>query len=934
VAVVDSGPQVSLRNWFERPYDGAISAARTCYSPRVVDPDEITPGQRERIGPLTFEGGHHTVFQHATFEFALSGISRQLVWCFLHAFPYYNTEQQSQRYVRLEEVAAVVPPALRGEARSLYEAAIERAWSAYRELARRLETRTRSILAELWRLDRRQSKAFGRSVAREAEKKAIETARYVIPIACHTAMVYTVSGLVLHRLRRMVNDCDVPREAADVVGRMVACVEQIDPDFFGRIGDPPLSGEELPETRFAPPGLGEPAALEAFDKSLDGCRSRLVNHGVRSPAVVAAAVRHVLGRFDLDDESALAMALDPARNRLWLETLNVSTHSPLMRTLAHAHYTFRKKLSHTADSQDQRHRTVPGSRPLLSRTVPDRVDVAEPGLVAEDPGCRGGMGCAAPPARRRGRPGARSLRATERTRRALRGVRLAPRSPAQVEHADLPQRPARDLRGLDGGDRAGARRPSRAGASRRTALLRAKRARAATLHRGNPLLRGAGVAQLPRRLAPHLNALGSALALLLWPAAASAGVDLDGTWHVLIHYRDAATANPDVVRWEDRVWEFSPKGSRLEWAEFPIVVFDDESGRFERRKGTGQYARVLHAWEPSPEQLQNLRAGLAVNDRGSQRKSLRRSGGGWRSGARASPSSASVITYEETWSIEDPQGLPVFEQVEVLGSESAVGLEGTTLLRTAEVREDGALLVGSFDRDGTRIGSFQMRRAGSRRPLEKRTQSQLQGRAAARAAVDDSEFGGVPRGRSPSRAVFTFAPEGARHDDATRYRLPFDPSVPRRLRAGIGADLAMTVLGPTSDWTGHKGWSRYSFDFELPRNAEVRAARGGRVASIGDGFIERDDQGGRTSPELLNVVVLHPDGTFAVYGHLAAVDVELEQVVAVGERIGAAAGPFVHFGVARNEKAGAPESLPIRFDDGSAEGMVPVAGLSYGGRQP
>ena len=45
--------------------------------------------------------------------------------------------------------------------------------------------------------------------------------------------------------------------------------------------------------------------------------------------------------------------------------MNVSFHAPLMRALDHAHYTFRKKLSHTADSQDQRHRMVPGSRPLL-----------------------------------------------------------------------------------------------------------------------------------------------------------------------------------------------------------------------------------------------------------------------------------------------------------------------------------------------------------------------------------------------------------------------------------------------------------------------------------------------------------------------------------------------------------------------------------------
>ncbi len=119
MAVVDTGPEVRLRNWFDRPYDDAISAARTCYSPRVIDPGEITDGQRARIGPLTFKGGHHTVFQHATFEFALSGISRQLVWNFLHGFPYYNTEQQSQRYVRLDRIEAHVPPELAGEARAV-----------------------------------------------------------------------------------------------------------------------------------------------------------------------------------------------------------------------------------------------------------------------------------------------------------------------------------------------------------------------------------------------------------------------------------------------------------------------------------------------------------------------------------------------------------------------------------------------------------------------------------------------------------------------------------------------------------------------------------------------------------------------------------------------------------------------------------------------
>jgi thymidylate synthase ThyX len=387
VALIDGGPEVRLRNFFERPYDDAISAARTCYSPRVIDPDEITDRQRSNIGPLTFNGGHHTVYQHATFEFALSGISRQLVWCFLHAFPFYNTEQQSQRYVKLDEVRAHVPPGLQGEARAIYVRAVEEAWRAYAELTRRLEPLTQGILADLWRLKDRQSKAFGRSVGREAEKKAIETARYVIPIGCHTAMVYTVSGLVLHRLRRMAVTCDAPDEARDVVERMIACVETVDSDFFGRIGEGPLDEADALERNLPGPALGDKAAVEAFDRSLEGRVSRLVDWGARGPAVVADAVRHVLGRPQLDDAEALALALDPARNRYRLDTLNVSAHAPIMRTLDHAHYTFRKKLSHTADSQDQRHRMVPGSRPLLSRTVPGEVDVVEPGLIAEDPGC-------------------------------------------------------------------------------------------------------------------------------------------------------------------------------------------------------------------------------------------------------------------------------------------------------------------------------------------------------------------------------------------------------------------------------------------------------------------------------------------------------------------------------------------------------------------
>src|SRR3984885_8267672 len=93
--VETAAPRATLRNYFAHPFDSAIAAARTRYSPRLISSEEITDKQRVTIGSATYYGGHHTVFQHAHFEFGLKNISRKFVWSSLHAHPFYNSEQQS-----------------------------------------------------------------------------------------------------------------------------------------------------------------------------------------------------------------------------------------------------------------------------------------------------------------------------------------------------------------------------------------------------------------------------------------------------------------------------------------------------------------------------------------------------------------------------------------------------------------------------------------------------------------------------------------------------------------------------------------------------------------------------------------------------------------------------------------------------------------------
>jgi thymidylate synthase ThyX len=379
-------PRVVLRSASARPYDGAIAAARTCYSPRVVGPEEVTPAQRESIGPLTFAAGHHTVYQHAHFEFALENVSRQFVWSFLHSHPFYNSEQSSQRFVRLGEVRAFVPEGLAPRAREVYEAEVQAAWQAYGAIAEVLEPDTLRIMGELRHLSPRASEKRLKKVAREAEKKAIETARYVIPVAAFTSMVHTVSGIVLHRLWRMMRTGDTPRENAAVVTAMVEEVRALDPDFFARVGEGPLPEEGVVESRlrFAADGDAEAARVDA---RLGTRTALLVDFTPRGPETAAEAVRAVLGatREALGDEAALELALDPGTNRYRLETLNLGVHSPLTRALHHPTYTFLKKLSHSADSQDQRHRMVPASRPLLTLTDTARPDYVTPALVAANP---------------------------------------------------------------------------------------------------------------------------------------------------------------------------------------------------------------------------------------------------------------------------------------------------------------------------------------------------------------------------------------------------------------------------------------------------------------------------------------------------------------------------------------------------------------------
>ncbi len=82
-----------------KPSNVAVSSARTCYFPGGIVEPMASNEWKAKSGLLSsiFEAGHHTTMQHSHFTILIEGMSRHLIWRFLHAHPYYNSVEVSQR---------------------------------------------------------------------------------------------------------------------------------------------------------------------------------------------------------------------------------------------------------------------------------------------------------------------------------------------------------------------------------------------------------------------------------------------------------------------------------------------------------------------------------------------------------------------------------------------------------------------------------------------------------------------------------------------------------------------------------------------------------------------------------------------------------------------------------------------------------------------
>lgn len=130
-------PSVSIISHTEKPLETIYKAARQCYSSGSVA--DMEPASREKMAELVqrcIRSGHTSVLEHASFTFAISGVSRVLSHQLVrHRLASYS--QSSQRYVKVEDLEYVCPPSLCDETsagRAYFLDSLERAVHAYQAM--------------------------------------------------------------------------------------------------------------------------------------------------------------------------------------------------------------------------------------------------------------------------------------------------------------------------------------------------------------------------------------------------------------------------------------------------------------------------------------------------------------------------------------------------------------------------------------------------------------------------------------------------------------------------------------------------------------------------------------------------------------------------------------------------------------------------------
>ncbi len=233
--------KVTLISHTPNPEKNIAAAAKLCYSPSGIDDllDNLDENATGGFVQMLAEIGHESPIEHINFTFGIEGVSRSLLAQITrHRIASYSV--QSQRYVTQLDFEYVTPPEIEAlpEAKAVFTRAMEAAAEAYGRLTATLRQQHKQRLIE--------QGVAEKSAERQAEKLAIEDARFVLPNACTTKMMVTMNARSLLNFFRHRCCNRAQWEIRQLAEQMLTLVQEVAPTLFAGVG-PPCLKKPCPE---------------------------------------------------------------------------------------------------------------------------------------------------------------------------------------------------------------------------------------------------------------------------------------------------------------------------------------------------------------------------------------------------------------------------------------------------------------------------------------------------------------------------------------------------------------------------------------------------------------------------------------------------------------------------------------------------------------
>lgn len=205
--------QVKLISYTPEPERKVAMAARLCYSAvGAADLEErLSDEQVQNLVRKILSMGHLSTLEHASFTFAIEGVSRVLTHQLVrHRIASYS--QQSQRYVKEHDFEFILPPSVAANpvARARFEGLME-------------EIRT----------------VYGELTAMGVHK---EDARYCLSNATETKILVSMNARALFNFFELRCCARAQWEIRKMAERMLVEVRAVAPTLFGQAGPTCISG--------------------------------------------------------------------------------------------------------------------------------------------------------------------------------------------------------------------------------------------------------------------------------------------------------------------------------------------------------------------------------------------------------------------------------------------------------------------------------------------------------------------------------------------------------------------------------------------------------------------------------------------------------------------------------------------------------------------